>query len=378
MIVIVGAGICGLAIAWRLAGRGRAVTVIDAGAAGRAASWAAAGMLAPQVEAEPGEETLLPLILESRAMWRDFAAELTRDSGHELGYRDQGTMVVALDRDDRAALEFRFDYLSRQGIGLEWLTGAQARRREPHLAPGVSAAMVSADDHQVDNRAVVAALRAVCVAKGVTLIEHDAVEEILVAGGRIAGVRLATRRIDAPIVVLAAGAWSRNIAGLPEDLRPPVRPLKGQMMAVRMDARAPLISHVVWGPGVYLVPRDDGRLLIGATVEEMGFDISMTAGGMFELLRAAWETLPGIYELPVIESWAGLRPASRDDAPILGATALDGLVMATGHHRNGILLAPITAATIARLILTGEVADAIRPFTLARFAGAAEAEAVPA
>ncbi|SVE01650.1 uncharacterized protein METZ01_LOCUS454504, partial [marine metagenome] len=184
---------------------------------------------------------------------------------------------------------------------------------------------------------------------------------------RVNGVRTEDETLGAETVVLAAGPWSHDIGGLPENLRPPVRPLKGQMLALQMPPDGALLDHVVWGPDIYLVPRLDGRLLIGATVEEMGFDPSITAGGAMDLLRDAWETLPGIYDLPVVETWVGFRPASRDDAPILGPTALDGLVMATGHHRNGILLAPITARAVADYVLSGEVPTAIAGFDIERF-----------
>jgi glycine oxidase len=190
----------------------------------------------------------------------------------------------------------------------------------------------------------------------------------MVANDRVQGVRLADKMLMVKTVVLAAGAWSRDIDGLPDEVRPPVRPVKGQMLAVQMPRHAPLLKHVVWGPDAYLVPRLDGRLLIGATVEEQGFDMQLTAGGIFELLRGAWETLPGIYDLPIVELWAGLRPGSRDDAPILGPTRVEGLIMATGHFRNGILLAPVTAYAISHFILTGELIETVKPFTLERFA----------
>ena len=369
MIVIVGGGVCGLGIGWRLAQAGRAVTVVERGKAGMAATWAAAGMLAPQVEAEPGEEFLLPLLLESRAMWAAFAAELEAASGMSVGYRAEGTLVVAIDRDENARLRDRMDYLSRLGLELTWLSGYEARQREPHLARTVTGAIFSPLDHQVDNRLVAPALRAAFARAGGTLLEDTPVVEVLHDGARATGVRLPDRAIAADAVVLAAGAWSRNIPGLPDAARPPVRPVKGQMLAVAMDPRAPLLRHVVWGrKGLYLVPRDDGRLIVGATVEEMGFDTGMTAGGVLDLLRNAWETLPGIYDLPLAETWAGLRPASRDDAPILGPAPLDGLVLAAGHHRNGILLAPLTARVIADYVTTGRLAESARPFGLARFA----------
>jgi glycine oxidase len=209
----------------------------------------------------------------------------------------------------------------------------------------------------------------------VRVCEHAEIAEIVTAGGRARGVKLAHGTIQpADMVVLAAGAWSRQIDGIPADLRPPVRPLKGQMIALQMPADKPLIQHVVWAPGVYLVPRHDGRLLLGATVEEKGFDVELTAGGILTLLEAAWRAVPGIEELSVAEMWVGHRPGSRDDAPILGPSPVAGLLYATGHHRNGILLAPVTAQTIAENVLTGHVPDAIASFGMARFARAEAAE----
>lgn len=373
MIVIVGGGICGLAIGWRLAQAGAPVTVLERGEAGMEATWAAAGMLAPQIEAEHGEEVLLPLALASRALWPDFAKELKSATGIDTDYRTEGTLLVALDRDDREHLEHRYDYFRTLDLEIEMLSGYQARQREPHLARGVTGALYSPEDHQVDNRKVAIALKAALVSAGGILREGVEVEEIVYSGGRVTGVIAGAGEIDATTVVLAAGAWSRNLPGIPDAARPPVRPLKGQMLAIQMDPGAPLLKHVVWGPGnaivpaIYLAPKSDGRLIVGATVEEMGFDTGLTAGGMLELLRYAWETLPGIYDLPLVESWAGLRPASRDDAPILGASGVDGLVMATGHHRNGILLAPITATVIADYILEGKLAAIAQPFLLERF-----------
>ena len=381
MFVIVGGGICGLAIGWRLAAAGRPVTVLERDKAGHGATWAAAGMLAPQAEAEHAEEALLPLAMESCARWRGFADELLAASGIDVDYRDEGTIVVALDRDDREHLEHRFDYFRTLGLDLEWLSGYEARQREPCLARAVTAAIYSASDHQVDNRRAAAALKAAFLGAGGILREGAAVDEILVSGNRVTGVRAGDEEIAAEAVVVAAGAWSRNIPGMPEAARPPVRPLKGQMIALRMETANPILRHVVWAPGlslvpqVYFAPKSDGRLLIGATVEEMGFDTGLTGGGLFELLRQAYEALPGIYELPVDETWAGLRPASRDDAPILGPTSVDGLVMATGHHRNGILLAPVTADYVARYLLDGTVAAAMRPFMLDRFRQPVEATA---
>src|SRR5262249_20204430 len=211
-------------------------------------------------------------------------------------------------------------------------------------------------------------------AAGVVSREQSAVEQVLVRQGRAAGVRLADgSEVTAGTVVIAAGAWSRGIGGVAPAQRPPVRPVKGQLLALRMDPAAPLIRHVIWAPNVYLVPRRDGRMILGATVEERGFDTSMTAGGILALLEAAWRVLPAIEELPVDEMWVGHRPGSRDDAPILGPGPVDGLVYATGHHRNGILLAPVTADAVARLVLDGKTDPAIGPFGMDRFAQRAEA-----
>jgi glycine oxidase len=366
--VVIGAGVMGLSIAWRLAQASCAVTVYDRGKAGHGASWAAAGMLAAAVETEPGEETLLGLTLESQRQWPDFARELEAATGMSVGYRDEGTIVVALNRDDAEQLRFTYDFQKRLGLDIEWLSGAAARQREPHLRPGIPGAVLSPNDHQVENRALAAALAAAVKQAGAIIHEHCPVSEIETTGNRVRGVVTADSRVPADIVVLAAGAWSRDIGGIPAAYVPPVRPIKGQMLALRMDPAAPLLRHVIWLPRGYLVPRLDGRLVIGATVEERGFDGSVTAGGLLALIEGAWRAVPAIEELPVAETWVGFRPGSRDDAPMLGPSGIEGLVVATGHHRNGILLTPVTAQSISRYILTGQLAENLRPFSPERFA----------
>jgi glycine oxidase len=372
-VAIIGAGVCGLAIGWRLAQAGATVEVFERGQAGRGATWASAGMLAAAAEAEPGEERLLEITRWSQALWPDFARELEVASGQGLGYRDEGTLVVAPTRDDAARLRTTYDYQTGLGLALDWLSPAEARRREPFLGANLAAAVFSAADHQVDNRRLAEALRAAFLAAGGCLYEHTAVTAIETTAGRVTGLEVGlevgARRVEADAVVLAAGAWSAELPGLPEAARPPVRPVKGQALALAMDPRAPLLSHVLWAPGIYLVPRGEGSLIIGATVEEKGFDDRLTAGGIFALLEAAWRAVPAIEELAIEEMWVGFRPTSRDDAPILGPTPVDGLLLATGHHRNGILLAPATAEAVSRYILSGDLPAAARPFTLARFAG---------
>jgi glycine oxidase len=357
----------GLGIAWRLAQAGAAVTVYDRAAAGRGASWAAAGMLAAAVETEPGEEALLALTLESQRMWPDFARELEAASQISVGYRDEGTIVVALTRDDAEQLRFSYDFQKGLGLELEWLSAGEARRREPHLRPGIPGAVWSPRDHQVENRCLAPALAEAARRAGAALREHNPVREVEFAGGRVCGVVTERGRDTADVVVLAAGAWSREIAGIPAAYLPPVRPIKGQMLALRMDPSAPLLRHVIWLPRGYLVPRRDGRLIVGGTVEERGFDDNLTAGGLLALLEGAWRAVPAIEELAIAETWVGFRPGSRDDAPMLGPSGIDGLVVATGHHRNGILLTPLTAEAVSRYVLTGRLPETVQPFTPERF-----------
>jgi glycine oxidase len=374
-VAIIGAGVVGLGVAWRLAARGAEVEVFDRGAAGAGATRAAAGMLAACTEAEPGEEALVALGRESQARWPAFAAELEKASGIDVELRQEGTLVIALTADDQAKLLHHLASQQKLDLPLQWISAAETRRREPHLAGKLAGAVWSPQDHQVDNRKLAAALQVAAKAVGAIIHEQQPVAEIASNGRRATGVVLADgRRVATDAVVLAAGAWSRSIAGLPAHSLPPVRPIKGQMLALRMDPAAPLVSHVIWGPGVYLVPRRDGRLIIGGTVEERGFDTTLTAGGLLTLLEAAWRAVPAIEELPIDEMWVGHRPGSRDDAPILGAAPLDGLVYATGHHRNGILLAPVTADAIARLVLDGVIDPAIKPFGIERFTPAKAAE----
>jgi glycine oxidase len=372
--IVIGAGVIGLGIAWRLAQAGCAVTVYDRGEAGHGASWAAAGMLAASVEAEPGEEALLALTLESQRLWPDFVRELEAAAGISVEYRDEGTLVVALGRDDAAQLRHSYEFQKKLGLDVTWLTAAAAREREPHLKPGIAAAVWSPNDHQVENRLLGRALTVATRRAGVALVEHCAVREIVLESGLAAGIVTEHGRAAADIVVLAAGAWSREIGGIPPAHLPPVRPVKGQMLALQMDPANPILRHVLWAPRAYLAPRLDGRLIIGATVEEKGFDARLTAGGVLALLDGAWRALPAIEELPIAETWAGFRPGSRDDAPMLGPSGIDGLVIATGHHRNGILLTPVTAAVVSAYILGGRLPELARSFSPERFsAGAAPA-----
>lgn len=371
-IIIIGGGVIGLGIGWQLAKAGATVTVYDRSQAGRAASWAAAGMLAPLAEAHTEEPELLKLGSQSLARYPQWVDELEADAGMSIGYRVEGTLIVGLEPDDTHQL--RHLYTSQQDLGLnvEWLTGREARKIESALSPRVTTAIRCATDHQVDNRLMVKALQRAYQVCGGVLHENSIIEKIVIKNGVATGVQTQGEFQTTDVLILAAGCWSAQVKGLPDTIIPPVRPVKGQMLALQMEAGI-TVKNVIrtirarYSTSVYLVPRTDGRLIVGATSEEMGFDTRLTAGGVFELLRGAWEAVPGVYELPLLETWTGLRPGSRDNAPILGKTPVKNLIYATGHYRNGILLTPITAYEIANLILTDETSEIIAPFQLDRF-----------
>ncbi len=363
-VAVIGGGIIGLSVGWKLLQRGLSVAVFERDIVGSGATRAATGMLAARAEVEPGEDDLLPLTLASQEMWRDFAAELESAGGQSVDYRDEGTMIVALSRDEVDRLRFRHDLQVRHGLDSVWLSGTLAREREPGLRPNVVGAVFSPQDHQVDARLVASALKTAFARAGGVLYENTRVVSLERSGGRVTGLATEAGTFSAGTVVLAAGAWSAEL--LP-GLDLPVRPLRGQSLALRMDPRAPALTHIVWTEQIHMAPKGDNRLIIGATVEERGFDTANTAGGLFALLEAARHALPAMEELAVDEIWTGFRPTSLDDAPILGGIGIDGLVAATGHHRNGILLAPVTARAIANLIVDGRMDGPEANFTYARF-----------
>ena len=366
-VVIVGGGVAGLGIGYELVKAGRPAVVLERGRAGRGTSWLAAGMLAPDAEIGFEELELYRLNRESLRRWPDFAEGLEADAEQSVDYRTEGTLVVADDRDSAEALRRLYDFQREHGLDVEWLTGDEALEIEPFLAPRLSAAVFAPGDHQVDNRRLVDALREAFLQLGGTLHEQTPVRELLPDTDAPAVVTEDGERFEGTSVVVAAGAWSRRLDGLPQELKPPVRPVKGQMIQLHME-RPFGLQHVVRGPDAYLAPKSSGRLLVGATTEEMGFDTEVTAGGMYTLLEGAWEVVPGIYDLPVSETWAGLRPGSRDHAPLLGRSGAPGIVFATGQYRHGVLLTPVVAQEVAHLLLSGETSDWIAPFSPQRFA----------
>ncbi|MFF5443596.1 glycine oxidase ThiO [Streptomyces sp. NPDC012888] len=376
-VLVLGGGIIGLVTAWRAAGRGLTVAVADPAPGGGAAQ-VAAGMLAAVTELHYGEETLLGLNLASAARYEEFAAELGEASGGtDIGYRACGTLAVALDADDRLHLRELHALQRRCGLESEWLTGRECRRLEPMLAPGVRGGLRVDGDHQVDPRRLAAALVAACERAGV-VFHRAAAERLTVTADRAAGALLDDGTgVSAGQVVLAAGSLSGRLAGVPAEAVPPVRPVKGQVLRLAVPrAYAPFLSRtvraVVRGSHVYLVPRENGELVIGATSEELGWDTTVTAGGVYELLRDAHELVPGITELPLTETRAGLRPGSPDNAPLLGPTELPGLHLATGHYRNGVLLTPLTGEVMAELLATGQLPEVARPFSPRRFSAVRE------
>jgi glycine oxidase len=372
--VVIGAGVIGLASAWRLAQRGVRVAVVDP-RPGRGASHAAAGMLAPVTEVHYGEEALLRLNLEAARRYPVFVGELEEQAGQSVGYRPCGTVAVAADNDDRRALADLFRFQRELGLEVSELTSRECRRLEPALSPSIRGGLRVEGDHQVDPRALVRALlRACSLAKVVVHASRAAAVEV--GRDRVRAVVLADgERVETDWAVLAAGAWSPAVAGLPPDTMPPIRPVKGQIIRLGQRAGPPLLNGnvraLVEGASVYLVPRLDGEIVVGATVEEQGFDTTVTAGAVLDLLRDARLVLPDLGEAELVEASAGLRPCCPDNAPVVGATQLAGLVLASGHYRNGILLAPVTAEAVADQITTGALPAAMSPFAPGRFEGLA-------
>ncbi|MFN2582593.1 MAG: glycine oxidase ThiO [Candidatus Dormibacteria bacterium] len=365
-VAIIGGGAIGLAIAWRAALEGLSVTLADP-APGSGASRVAAGMLAPAGEAAFGEELLLRLNLESATRYPSFVAELEEATGASCGYRECGALVVATDGDELAALQRELRFRAEVGLDAEPLTARECRRLEPRLAPSLRGGVLLRGDHQVDPRALVSGLLIAIERSGVDVRRQRAAVDV--RDGLVRGITLDDgSQVHADRVVIAAGSWSASIAGVPDAARPPVYPVKGQDLHLRERRDMQLASHVVRGNGVYVLPRGDGRYVIGATSEEQGFDTSVTAGAVYELLRDARALLPDVSELELVEAAAGLRPGTPDNAPLLGETVVAGLFAATGHYRNGILLTPVTADAMVALLTDEAMPDVAAPFTPARFA----------
>ncbi len=372
--IIVGGGVIGLSGAWRAAQSGCQVAVVDP-RPGRGASWVAAGMLAPVGEVDYGEIDLVRLLLEGADRWPGFAVDLEAASGADIGFRPCGTVMVAFDASDRAALDDVLGLRRSLGLPSPRLSARECRALVPALSPSVRGGGEAPGDHQVDNRRLVEALLVACRRAGVQLVAARVAGLDRPGRGGLRGVVLDDgSRLEAPRIVLAAGAHSPLVAGIPDHDVPPVRPVKGHVVRLRGSAQAPLLERtvrgLVRGRPCYLVPRGDGELVIGATSEERGFESSVQAGAVHALLDDARTLVPGIDELEFEECAAGLRPGSPDNAPFVGWTGLKGLAVATGHYRNGILLAPLTAQAIAALLEGRPVTGALSAFGPDRLAGA--------
>jgi len=364
-VLIVGGGIMGSAVALRLAQRGVSVTVIERGIPGAEASSAAAGMLAAQNEAD-GPGPMLALGLKSRALYPDLAVELREATGIDVGYQRSGVLALGFGEEDDRALSFRRTWQVAQGQRAELLAEPALRALEPALGPSIRAALHFPDDAQVNPASLARAFSQAAAGAGARFLQGRYVRRVVVERGAVTGLELDGEILSTGSVVLAAGSWSGLVegGGVPASV---VRPARGQLVAI--ETRPPLFQHVlsVHGRG-YLVPRRDGTVVAGSTVEMVGFRKEVTVGGLATILELARTLVPGLTDAPVLSSWSNFRPYTEDQLPVLGATAVQGLFLATGHHRNGILLAPITGDAIARLVATGDPGVDLTPFSVTRFA----------
>lgn len=366
-IIIIGGGITGLGLARELAGRGLSVTILERHQPGREASWASAGMLAPQGELSEG--AFLALCLESNRLYPAFRAGVEDETGIHCYHREAGTLALAITEDDETEFRHTFQRQRADGLSVEWVSGDDARAIEPALSEHVRGGMYLPGDRHVENRLLVPALEQACRRRGVEIVSGAQVERVLTEQGRAVGVTTGIGDWYGGTVVNAAGSWASAI-GVPDAaLRPPVFPVRGQMLAITLP-RPDLLSRAVRSTRSYLVPRHDGRLFLGATMERVGYDKRNTVWGIAKLLAGAQELFPELEQCAIQEMWSGLRPGSVDNHPVLGVTCLPGYLLATGLFRNGLLLAPVITQTMADLITTGETPALIAPFNIDRFDGA--------
>lgn len=381
-VVVIGAGVIGLSFAWRASQAGLDVAVLDRGEIGAGTTFSATGMLAAAAEHEPGGSLLLPFALQSQELWPSFRAELEQESGVDIDFRPSGILLAALSREEVERLRARHAFLSASGLDCQWVAGRDVRALEPGLRPSACAGIHCPHDHQVDPRALVTALRVALARRKVALVENCGDVRIERVNGSVSGVHASKGYCRAPRVLVATGAWTSESGLAPAGLRVPVRPVKGQALALRARdggrdltrpvlsrqvLSRPVLSRIVWTEQVHLAPKRDGRLIVGATMEEAGFDGCVTAGGVYALLEGARRALPCVEEMEIEAIWTGFRPTSDDDAPILGELDGAGLAIAVGHHRNGILLAPGTAAELVELITRGRMGVHARALTIDRF-----------
>ena len=365
-VLIIGGGVIGLTIARELAHRGvRKITVTEKNEFGREASWAAGGILAPQVETDRDDD-FFRLACASRDMYREFAELLRAETGIDVQLDTTGTLYVAFSADEEIELRARFDWQQSQGFLVEWLDGAAARKLEPCLSKQVRCALLFPNDFQIENRRLVEALLIANTTLGVQLRDRCEVSSLKIESERVAGVETRQGFISAPRIVLAAGAWSSSINCSIILPHMDVEPVRGQMLC--FEPAGQFAAHVIYSARGYLIPRRDGRLLAGSTTEEAGFERQVTEQGMSAIKSMACEIAPALESLAIVDSWAGFRPRAKDGLPVLGATKhVAGLFYATGHYRNGILLAPVTGELVAEAILSGASPPMLLPFSPDRF-----------
>ncbi|HEV2562370.1 MAG TPA: glycine oxidase ThiO [Rhizomicrobium sp.] len=341
-IIVIGAGIAGLSIGWRLAEGGADVTVLDRANAGRGATWAAAGMIAATAESAEASGAEAEFARASAEAWPAFAAEVEEESGAQIFYRKDGALIAALTQSEAEAFKAR--------AGAQFIGADEALRREPMLQPGIAGALWDPNEAQVDNRALSAALVTALLRVGGKLSINETAIRFEMEGARIIGVRTPFHVHLADAFVIAAGAWTSRIEGLPPGTVPEISPVKGEMISLALPNGARLPKSLVWGNEIYAVPRQD-RLLIGATAEEAGFDTSLTQIARNWLHEHAAGLMPAVQHWEIAEHWAGLRPRARDGLPVLGASAVESVFVASGQFRNGILFAPLIAAAMCDLVL---------------------------
>lgn len=366
-VVVVGGGVIGLSIARALALRGmKRITLIERSRLGAEASSAAAGMLAPQAEAD-SDNAFFELACASRDSYPVFAESLREETGTDIELERTGTLYLAFTEHDEEEIARRYDWQTRAGLAVERLSADEARRLEPSISPSVRAGLRFPLDVQVENRRLVAALAASVEKHGVRLLMETHVKSFITERGRIEGVETSRGKVSAPVVVVACGAWTSFITSTGKSTTPlSIEPVRGQMLSFEMNPR--LMHHVIYSPRGYVVPRLDGRLLAGSTTERAGFDKRVTAGGMNLITAHALEITPEVEKLPLIDSWAGLRPVASDELPVMGESSeVRGLFYATGHYRNGILLAPLTGELLAEEITTGAALPQLQAFSPDRF-----------
>ncbi len=364
-VVVVGGGVIGCSVAWQLARKGIKVTLIERGQPGEEASGAAAGMLAPQAEVAHGSNgPLFELCLASREIYPDFVAELEDETQIRIGYGQTGTLFVAASFAETAMLAKVIQQQEEKGLPYEELSRAQVHELEPALGDQVLAGLLLPMDHYVDNRALVKALVTAGIERGVQFRTGTPAVGLIIEGSQVTGVKVPDEALRADVVVNAAGSWAGQIDSRFR-LEIPVKPVRGQI--VQLQWRHPALRHLIHSAQGYLVPWPEGRILLGSTMENAGYNKSVTAGGIHQLLDGALKIVPGLGEASLQTAWAGFRPGTPDGLPILGWSQTPGLMVAAGHFRNGILLAPITAQLICDLILKKKPSNALEPFSPLRF-----------